>query len=236
MSKFRGWRLFAAGSIVVLLFLSATWTPAASASPLVPGTTTSSTYAGYQVDSAPANEWAAASFAVPKVSCTSKRSGVFIGVVIYTSSTFFSNGIEAGCTNGTAWYYTATYLNGLFSGEAPVGVGDHIFTKMKVSSGSTTFNLIVDNGGPGSVSGRSYSDSSPTSALIGMTAVDSSGVQLPLPHFATMTFGPANFDQMLPSAAGAVAVNMETGGGVLQIKTSALKPSGKFWTESFKHS
>ena len=115
-------------------------------------------------------------------------------------------------------------------------MSDHIYVKVTETSSSTTWHISVNNGGPGTYNGSTSTGSAPTSALVGITAVDSSGVQLPLPHFATITFGPANFEQMLPAAAGAVGVNMEMSGGVLQIKTSPLKPSGKFWTETFKHS
>ena len=239
MIKFLSQRLAIGTCVVILVYLPLTST-AVSASPSVPGTatsTTSSTYAGYQVDSPPANGWAAASFAVPKVSCTSKKSGVFIGVVIYTNSSFSSSGIEASCKNETASYYTVIYLNGLFSGDIALAAGDHMFVRVTETASSTSYYMSINNGAPGTGGGTVNTGSSPTSALIGMTAVDSrSGVQLLLPHFATVTFGPTNFDQMPPATEGAVGVNMETGGGVLQINTGALKPSGKFWTETFKHS
>ena len=114
MIKTLGGRLFAVGCILVVLYLSVTGTPDASASPIVHGTTTSSTDAGYLVDSAPANGSATASFAVPKVSCTSRHSGMFIGVVIYTSANFSSSGIEINCKNGTASCFTAVDINGIF--------------------------------------------------------------------------------------------------------------------------
>jgi hypothetical protein len=119
---------------------------------------------------------------------------VFIGVAIYTSAGFSSAGIQA----------------------------DHIYAKMTEASSSTVWHISINDGGPGTYNGHLPTGSAPTSALDGMTAIDSNGEQLSIPHFAAVTFGPAKLDQMYPAAAGAVGVDMETSGGVQQIKTSAL--------------
>jgi hypothetical protein len=54
--------------------------------------------------------------------------------------------------------------------------------------------------------------------------------------FEKLSIFHATVDGVTPKAAGAVAVNMKTATGIVQVRTGALNTTGNAWTEVWKHS
>jgi hypothetical protein len=78
--------------------------------------------------------------------------------------------------------------------------------------------------------------SSVTLVGVGVEAEDNSGTPAYLADFGKLRIFRATIDGVTPTAAGAVAVNMKTYTGVLQVRTRALNTAGNAWTEVWKHS
>jgi hypothetical protein len=212
--------------------------PSVVATAAAPTNASSSSYAGYLLTyDVSAQADVGGDFVVPELTCSSDEQGLFIGAVVYTAEGMSESGIETTCAGGTASYDAAIYFNGFSAvSDASVPVGADVFVHVIEEVGGTHIVFQVHGKGGWTLIGTRSSGFAPTSALAGVTGVDSDGVQLPIPQFAKIHFGPVKEDQTTPAAAGAVAVNMSTSGGVLQVKTGPLNSNGNRWTETFKHS
>jgi hypothetical protein len=100
-------------------------------------------------------------------------------------------------------------------------------TKVTVMFADTTKHFSKILSGAGAVGAKVFE---------GMSAVNSGGTLFPIPAFSKVTFASAKIDGKTPAAVHAVATDMKTTGGTLQIATSPLSATGNSWTETFKHS
>jgi hypothetical protein len=169
---------------------------------------------------------------VTKVTCTLATTGMFVGGLIYTSSSFSAAGYQTTCIDGIPKISPALYYNGSPSGDvnATLFPGDKVFIEVIETSGYTDIEYRIDNGGL--FKGDSLSGSTAVAVVAGVASQPTSDPP-PIPKFGQIAFSSARLNDQTPSEAGAVAFNMKLDGRLL-IQTLPLK--GNAWSEKFWHS
>lgn len=196
---------------------------------------TSTAQAGYILTTPPASSSVKATFSVPTLTCTSTNSGIAIGAFVFSSTQLYAAAVFAECTSGTASY--TGVLQAAKKTEATTftpAPGDVIKVSASLSASSSTVTLKDISQSQSAT--LTKTGGTPADTMAGMDALSTSKSQLPVPDFGTVSFSKGKIDGETVAASGAQAFNMETSGGVLQIKTSALDSTGRSWTETFKHS
>lgn len=199
----------------------------------------STSMAGYLLASAPTPASAGDKFKVPTLTCPPTGDyGIALGAFLFTSSGLSGGEVTAECSSGTAVYAGVVFEN-----------GEHVTTPFTPAAGdiikaSGNETATTAQGGifdvtqrVGDVFTNSQVGAASSSVLVGMEAlVGSSNTQLSVPPFGRSRFTVGTIDGGTVLASGAVATNMRTSTGVLQIRTGALNSTGRAWTEYFRHS
>jgi hypothetical protein len=212
---------------------------AAPAVPFQPNNVSNTLFAGYALAKAPAIASASATLVVPKLlSCTATTSavGAVVAVTTRSGTTVSSSGVllVLECASGKPLYGAFGEIYGSPTFLPVVAPGDTLLvtvsvtsTVLKVTFADATKHSSKTLSGPGAVG---------TAVDEGMALATQGGNPLPIPNFGTMSFSAAKMDGKTPAAVHAVATDMRTKGGTLQIATGALSATGNRWTETFKHS
>jgi hypothetical protein len=212
--------------------------PAAGASGLarlaVPTNTTSTIWAGYQLASPPAAVSASVKFVVPSLTCKRAESGVAPGVFDFTSSSLSAAAVISLCEDGAPAYYGVVAADGneVLTTFSPAP-GDAMVATLSESASASSVKLTDTT----QTQTQTLSGSGDTNVTLleGMDSVTDSGNEIPVARFPATTFKAAKMDRGTPAAAGAAAVDMESGASVLQIQTGPLSAAGNRWKETFKH-
>jgi hypothetical protein len=222
----------------VLPMTAASAAPTSALSPARFANSTTTGQAGYFVLKPPKSSSATDTFKVPTVTgCTSTAKAIAPGAYIFTATTVTGAEVVVGCSSGAPVYFGELTVNG--AGTATVFTpkpGDTIVATVSVSATASKATL-KDVTQAKSKTISAAVGGVPADVLVGMDSlVNSSNVQYHVPKFSTVTFTAAKEDGKTPKLANAVAYNMQTSGGVLQILTSALKTTAlNSFTETFKH-
>jgi hypothetical protein len=204
---------------------------------------TSTAAAGYVITTAPASASASESFKVPALSCTATpNSGIALTAVIATTI-----GTTASDTLGAVFAVCDTSTGTTPVYEAVVVVNGSQTVATFVPKAGDKINIAATETATSAkasvkdvTQAKSFAKSAPaggtnSAVLDGMLALLNGTTQLPVPNFGTAHFTSGKIDGTTVSAAHAIAVDMKTSGGILQIHTGALSTTGNAWSEIFKH-
>jgi len=200
--------------------------------------TSNRTFAGYQTTvTAGSATVAAASFTVPKLSCTTATRAIIpdAGVAVAHSNVSIAM-VFTICHNGKRVYLAQLVLNGKpFPSTMRIAAGDVIDLTTKVSTTRTKVELTDVT--TGVTLKRRGVGASARAAFIGDDAAFSnSGTLLHVPDFGKLTFTNCLVDGTAFGGLHPQAFQRVNSRGTVQISTGGFFPSGTAFSTHFKHS
>lgn len=185
-----------------------------------------------------------AEFKVPKLKCTSAASGVGPIAAMLTGTAkkplFNAAGLIMECSGGSPAAAAAAEVDGAATvGKKAVHIGDLIKSTITTSASKTTATVAdVTKGHTFTVTKSGKGAAALAEEVIDDSLVNSSGKQLPVANFGTISFSSgAVSGKALGSVSPRTAFNMQTSKKVLQIVTGPITGAKKnAFTTTFKHS
>ena len=196
-------------------------------------------FAGYQTAvTAGSATVVAASFTVPRLSCTSATRAIIpdAGVGVARGKASIAMVIIA-CANGKAHYVPRLVLNDkAFPATMTIAAGDVIDLTTKVSTTRTKVELKDEN--TGVTAQRRGVGASTRVAWVGDDAAfdGRTGALLHVPDFGKLTFKNCLIDGTALGAAHPQAYQRVNSRGTVQISTGGFFPGGTAFTTHFRHS
>jgi len=203
-------------------------------------TTSNRDFAGYLTGvTAGSATSSAASFTVPKLSCTTANRFIApqVGVTANQSKTFSAAGVSIGCTKGKAVYFPFLVANGAeadytvhFSAGDVINLSASVTTSgFTVQVTDVTKNVSVTN----TITGAG---ASANAAWIGNNAwVTSAGLLDGVPNFAKLTFSNCLIDGTALQSGNPQKYQRVNRSGVVQITTGGFWPGGTAFTTHYQH-
>ena len=201
-------------------------------------TTSNRDFAGYLTGvTAGSATSSAASFTVPKLSCTTANRFIApqVGVTANQSKTFSAAGVSIGCTKGKAVYFPFLVANGA---EADYTVhfsaGDVINLSASVTTSGTTVQVTdVTKNVTKKLTGAG---ASATGAGMGDGGWTINGTLLGVPNFGTLTFTSCRIDGKALASGNPSGYLRANSAGLVQIAPGPLSPAGTAFTTYYNHS
>ena len=197
-------------------------------------------FAGYQAAVTTGSATvSAASFTVPKLSCTTKNRAIAPSTAIWVNNykSVSAAFVFTGCVSGAAVYYPGVVVNGTETDytTSPVAAGDVIDLTTKVSTNRTRVQVTdVTTGVTQKIIGAGASAGA---AYIGDDGWGNSSGQLEhVPAFGKLTFKNCVLDAKSLASWRPQAYQRVNSIGTLQISTGNFWPGGTAFTTHFVHS
>jgi hypothetical protein len=203
-------------------------------------TTSNRSFAGYQTGvTAGSATSSAASFTVPKLSCTTANRVIApdVGVAANNSKTGSIAGVSIGCANGKAVYFPFLVVNG---GEADYAsmhfsAGDVINLSASVTTSGFTAQVTDVTKNRSIATTITGVGASANAAWIGDDPWYS-GSRLGVPNFGKLTFTNCLIDGTALGGWHPQAYQRVNGRGTVEIATGGLSPDGTAFTTLYRNS
>jgi hypothetical protein len=200
--------------------------------------TNNRTFAGYQATvRAGSATVAAASFALPTLSCTTADRAITPSAAVVVRNNISASFVFTGCVSGTASYFPGLVVNGTETDftTTPFAAGDVIDVTTKVSTNRTRVQVTdVTTGVTQKIIG---SGARAQAVLIGDSGwAPSAGHLQHVPDFGQMTFKNCLVDGHALGSVHPRAVQRVNSHGTVQIATGGFFPGGTAFSTHFMHS
>jgi hypothetical protein len=178
----------------------------------------------------------AATFTVPKLSCTRTNDAIVPNVAVDNSKSFSGAGVYTECANDRAGYFPVLVVNGTdkFYGSTSLSAGDVINLSASVTTSGTTVQVTdVTKNVTKTLTGAGASASA---ALIGDEAVvTSTGAFIGVPNFGKLKYTNCLIDGTALQSWNPQEVQRVNHAGVVQIATGPFSPAPAAFATYYKH-
>jgi len=181
----------------------------------------------------------AASFTVPKLSCTTANRVIApdVGVAANKSKTFSAAGVSIGCANGKAVYFPFLIANGAEADYTSThfSAGDIINLSASVTTSGITVQVTdVTKNVTKTLTGAS---ARPRAGLIGdLAGFSNKGALLGVPNFTKLKFLNCMINNQALGITSPQEFQRVNGRGTVEIATGGLSPDGTAFTTLYKNS
>ena len=210
--------------------------------PSTAATTSNRNFAGYQTGvTAGSATSSAASFTVPKLSCTTANRVIApdVGVAANNFKTESVAGVSIGCANGKAVYFPFLVANGAEADYASthLSAGDVINLSASVTTTGTTVQVTDVTKNVTVATTITGAGASPNAAWIGDDPwFSSSGTRLGVPNFGKLTFTNCLIDGTALGGWHPQAYQRVNGHGTVEIATGGPWPGGTTFNTFYRRS
>jgi len=204
--------------------------------------TSNRNFAGYQTGvTAGSATSSAATFTVPKLSCTTTNRVIApdVGVAANNFKTVSVAGVSIGCANGKAVYFPFLVANRAEADYASTrfAAGDVINLSASVTTSGVTVQVTDVTKNVTVATTITGAGASPNAAWIGDDPwFSSSGARLGVPNFGKLTFTNCLIDGTALGGFHPQEFQRVNGRGTVEIATGGLSPDGTAFTTLYKNS